>query len=60
MKDEEEETKPCANEGCPRPAEKGEDFCETCGLEWSLLHRDRLSARAVAARPAPRDFSYQS
>jgi hypothetical protein len=41
MKDEEEKKRPCANEGCPRPAEKGGDFCETCGLEWSLLRRDR-------------------
>ncbi len=60
MKKEKEEKKPCANEGCTRPAEKGADCCETCALEWSLLRRDRLSARAVAARPAPRDFSYQS
>ena len=41
MKDEEEEKKPCANEGCPRPAEKGEDLCETCSLEWSLMHRHK-------------------
>jgi hypothetical protein len=41
MKNEEEEKKPCANEECPRPAESGEDFCETCDLEWNLLHRDK-------------------
>jgi hypothetical protein len=41
MKNEKDEKKHCANEGCPRPAEKGEDFCETCGLEWSLLRREQ-------------------
>ncbi len=40
MKNEEDEKKLCANEGCPRPAEEGEDFCETCGLERSLLRRE--------------------
>ncbi len=36
----------CANEGCGRPAEK--HFCDVCGLEWSLFHREERVARALA------------
>jgi hypothetical protein len=44
MKNQEDERKPCANEGCPRSAEKGEELCEVCALEWSLLHREKRPA----------------
>jgi hypothetical protein len=53
MKKEEDEKKPCANEGCPRPAEQGEDFCETCGLEWSLLRRDKRPDGSLVATEVP-------
>jgi hypothetical protein len=36
----------CANEGCPRPAETGERWCSTCGLERALYRRE-------ARRPTP-------
>ena len=35
---------PCANEGCPRPAESGEAYCGACGLERSLYRRDSRRA----------------
>jgi hypothetical protein len=37
----------CANTGCPRPAEEGERFCASCGLERALFRRE-------ARRPEPR------
>jgi hypothetical protein len=36
----------CANEGCARPAEAGERYCSTCGLERDLFRRE-------ARRPDP-------
>jgi len=38
----------CANEGCGRPAEG--KWCDACGLERSLFHREERSA---AGRPRP-------
>ena len=29
----------CANDSCPRPAETGDAFCASCGLERSLFTR---------------------
>jgi len=40
MKDAREKKNRCANEGCGKPAEEGSLFCASCGLEWSLFHRD--------------------
>lgn len=42
MKDEKEKKTRCANEACGRPAEaeEGSPFCASCGLEWTLFHRD--------------------
>ncbi|HLN58953.1 MAG TPA: hypothetical protein VK416_10355 [Thermoanaerobaculia bacterium] len=40
MKDEEEEKTRCDNEGCRKLAEEGSLFCASCGLEWTLFHRD--------------------
>ena len=39
----EKETAPrrCVNEACPRMAEPGERYCNECGLERSLFHRER-------------------
>jgi uncharacterized Zn finger protein (UPF0148 family) len=39
MKDAKEK-KRCVNEGCGRLAEEGSLFCASCGLEWTLFHRD--------------------
>jgi len=36
-----EETRPCANEGCLRPAAPREPFCESCSIERSLFRRDQ-------------------
>ncbi|HKD18256.1 MAG TPA: hypothetical protein VKG23_10325 [Thermoanaerobaculia bacterium] len=48
----------CANEGCVRRPEPGEDYCSVCCLEWSLFRRDerRLESaeRAVHGREAAR------
>jgi hypothetical protein len=30
----------CANEGCVRRREQGEEYCSVCCLEWSLFRRD--------------------
>lgn len=29
----------CANDACPRPAEPGDAYCASCGLERSLFTR---------------------
>lgn len=42
----------CANEGCARPAETGERWCATCGLERALYRRDRRTP-APPASAAP-------
>ena len=31
----------CVNEACPRTAEPGERYCNECGLERALFHRER-------------------
>jgi hypothetical protein len=31
--------KRCANDACPRPAEPGDAYCASCGLERSLFTR---------------------
>lgn len=50
------ETRPeagCANEGCTRPAEPGEEYCSVCCLEWNLFRRDeRRLESADSAMPA--------
>jgi hypothetical protein len=42
----------CANEGCIRRPEAGEEYCSVCCLERNLFRRDerRLESRAGAAR----------
>jgi rRNA maturation endonuclease Nob1 len=40
MKDLKEKKTRCANEGCGKLAEEGSQFCASCGLEWTLFHRD--------------------
>ena len=48
---------PCVNEGCVRPAEPGERYCTTCGLERSLFDRDarrRHAAPSAGRQPEPR------
>ena len=40
MKDEKDEKARCANEGCQQPAEEGSPDCASCGLEWTLFHRE--------------------
>ena len=42
----------CANEGCLRRPEPGDEYCSVCCLEWSLFRRDarRLDSQAAAAR----------
>ena len=50
MNDPREEQRLCANEGCGRAAEEGGRFCASCGLEWSLFHRDARAREAGAAR----------
>ena len=30
----------CRNEGCPRRAEPGEEYCAACCLETGLFHRE--------------------
>jgi hypothetical protein len=32
--------KVCANEGCARRPEPGEEYCSVCCLEWTLFRRD--------------------
>jgi len=45
----------CANEGCPRPAERGERWCATCGLERALYRREaRRSAPPPSESPSGR------
>ena len=36
-----DETRPCANEGCRRPAAPLDPFCESCSIERSLFRRDQ-------------------
>ncbi len=31
----------CQNDGCARPAETGETYCGSCGLELGLYFRER-------------------
>jgi hypothetical protein len=45
MKTGKEERRPCANEGCGRPAEADSRLCETCCLEWTLFRRDTRGGR---------------
>jgi hypothetical protein len=40
MKDEKQDERRCANEGCERNAEEGSVLCAECNLEWSLFHRE--------------------
>jgi len=40
MEDLKEKKTRCANEGCGRLAEGGTRCCASCGLEWTLFHRD--------------------
>jgi hypothetical protein len=40
MNDEKERKTRCDNEGCRQLAEEGSLFCASCGLEWTLFHRD--------------------
>ena len=53
MKQEKREPTPrlCATEGCRRPAETGDRFCENCAIEWALYRRD---TRGRAPIPSPR------
>jgi hypothetical protein len=45
---------PCANEGCRRPAQESDTYCETCAIERSLYRREDRTPRsrvsAVVAR----------
>jgi hypothetical protein len=38
--DEELTARICASEGCRRPIEPGERFCEACSIEWTLYQRE--------------------
>jgi hypothetical protein len=38
--DEEPTARICASEGCRRPTEPGERFCEACSIEWTLYQRE--------------------
>jgi hypothetical protein len=42
----------CANEGCLRRPEPGEEYCSACCLEWNLFRRDerRLDTVESAGR----------
>ena len=50
MKNEKEQPRSCANEGCVRQASDGRTFCDHCDLEWALYRRD-LRADAPSPRP---------
>jgi hypothetical protein len=41
-------TRECLNEGCFRPAEPGEAYCDACGLERCLFDRDARASRIEA------------
>ena len=45
-----DETRPCANEGCRRPAAPLDPFCESCSIERSLFRRDQRPG--TLSRPA--------
>jgi hypothetical protein len=52
MTDQNEEEARCANEGCQRAAEPDSIYCSSCGLEWSLFHREtREEPRPRAGQP---------
>jgi hypothetical protein len=38
--DEEPTPRICPSEGCRRPVEPGERFCEACSIEWTLYQRE--------------------
>lgn len=50
MKKEKESPPRCANEGCSRPAQPDDWFCDTCGIEWALFHRETRGADSVEWR----------
>jgi hypothetical protein len=44
---------PCATEGCPRPAQEGDRYCESCAIERSLYRRhERARGSPAAELPA--------
>jgi len=53
-----EQTRPCANEGCVRPAAPGDPFCESCSIERSLFRRDQRTGtlRSTAAEKGTVEF----
>ena len=53
MKKEKEESRPCGNAGCGRPAEKGSLLCDSCALEWSLFHREVRGGEDSRMTPPP-------
>jgi hypothetical protein len=44
--DEEPAPQICASEGCRRPIEPGERFCEACSIEWTLYQRETRESDA--------------
>lgn len=48
----------CANEGCGKPAE--DRFCDACGLEWSLFHRDSRGDLRNSEAASPPDSLLES
>ena len=48
-------TRACRNENCIRPAEPGESYCATCGLELSLFVRDLRPRRLGVDPRRPRE-----
>lgn len=54
MKTEKRDTSPrvCSAEGCVRPVDRDERYCETCTIEWTLYRRDRRDRQTdPSARP---------
>jgi len=40
----------CRNDGCPRRAEPGEEYCPSCRLESCLFHRERRWSEPAPGR----------
>jgi len=41
----------CASDGCLRPAERDNRYCESCAIEWALYRRE---SRERILMPSPR------
>ncbi len=50
MKKEKPPTPRCTNEGCGRPAPPEDRFCDACGIEWALFHRETRFEKRIERR----------